>query len=407
MSKHISLSLVPLLLLFLQSNRSNAQSGWFLQYRYYAPLNGVAFTDANTGTVVGHYGTILHTDDGGSNWKLLSNVTTNDLFGICFTDAEIGTAVGDSGTILRSTDGGTNWIMQPSGITAKLRDVAFYNANIGTACGDYGAIIRTTNGGKDWMRKTSGAVKHLWGVWNMGTSVSIVVGDSGTILRSDDDGETWMNQTSGTQETLSAVYFSDVNTGFVFGEYTILRTTDGGTNWSKQFRPEILWRASFTDASTGTAVGGVVLRTSDGGASWIKQEVRANYMFLGVSFSDAKTGTAVGLDNGGVVYRTTTGGATWIEDQKPNPIQFHLEQNYPNPVASSTTIPFSLTRYEYVSLRVYDLLGRQVAVLVDGERTPGQHAVPFDASGEAPGLYFYKLRTGSVIEMRKMVVIKP
>ena len=84
---------------------------------------------------------------------------------------------------------------------------------------------------------------------------------------------------------------------------------------------------------------------------------------------------------------------------------FILDQNYPNPVTSSTTIPFSIERPEHVTLTVHDLLGRQIAVLTDEDRHAGKHSVPFDASELRSGMYVTILRTGSAIETRKMLVL--
>ena len=85
-------------------------------------LFGVSFTDANNGTAVGWYGTILRTTDGGQNWVIQPSGilgTKIGLYGVSFTDANTGTAVGGvlNATILRTTDGGANWVSQRSGTT--------------------------------------------------------------------------------------------------------------------------------------------------------------------------------------------------------------------------------------------------------------------------------------------------
>jgi len=84
------------------------RSGWFWQNPLPQgnALNGVSFTDANTGTAVGEAGTIVRTTDGGETWVTQDSGTTSALNGVSFTDANTGTAVGQNGTILRTTDGG-------------------------------------------------------------------------------------------------------------------------------------------------------------------------------------------------------------------------------------------------------------------------------------------------------------
>ena len=98
-------------------------------------LRGASFVDANTGTVVGEYGTIVRTTDGGNSWTIQASGTTQTLWAVSFTDANNGTAVGEGGTIVRTTDGGTHWTSQASGTTLQLRGVSFTDANNGAAVG--------------------------------------------------------------------------------------------------------------------------------------------------------------------------------------------------------------------------------------------------------------------------------
>ncbi|TVQ70214.1 MAG: T9SS C-terminal target domain-containing protein [Balneolaceae bacterium] len=88
-----------------------------------------------------------------------------------------------------------------------------------------------------------------------------------------------------------------------------------------------------------------------------------------------------------------------------------LEQNYPNPFSEAagnpgTTITFSMPEREYVRLSVYDVTGRKVALLMDGEEDPGRYSVPFDAKGLASGVYIYRLQAGSVRKTGKMTFLR-
>ena len=92
---------------------------------------------------------------------------------------------------------------------------------------------------------------------------------------------------------------------------------------------------------------------------------------------------------------------------------FHLEQNYPNPFNPSTSIRYtvpSVTLNEVegsrVSLKVYDVLGNEVATLVNEEKPAGSYEVKFDAAGLSSGIYFYKLQAGSLVETKKMILMK-
>jgi hypothetical protein len=86
--------------------------------------------------------------------------------------------------------------------------------------------------------------------------------------------------------------------------------------------------------------------------------------------------------------------------------EYELAQNYPNPFNPTTTIRYQIPTAETVSLKVYDVLGKEVATLVSGRQEAGNYAVPFNASGLSSGMYFYQLQAGSFVETRKMMLVK-
>lgn len=95
-----------------------------------------------------------------------------------------------------------------------------------------------------------------------------------------------------------------------------------------------------------------------------------------------------------------------IHQTPPLPGEFALLQNYPNPFNASTTIEFNIINGRKVTLAVYDLLGREVQILVEGYRQAGVHAVNFDASSLPSGVYFYRLQAGSAVETKRMLLLK-
>src|SRR5436190_10362636 len=92
-------------------------------------LRGASFVDANTDTVVGKYGTIVRTTDGGNSWTIQVSCTTQNLWAVSFKDSNKGTALGEGGTILRTTDGGNSWVPQSSGAFNTLFGVSFIDTN--------------------------------------------------------------------------------------------------------------------------------------------------------------------------------------------------------------------------------------------------------------------------------------
>ncbi len=85
---------------------------------------------------------------------------------------------------------------------------------------------------------------------------------------------------------------------------------------------------------------------------------------------------------------------------------FSLEQNYPNPFNPSTTINYTLSERSAITLKVYDVLGNEVASLVNGTQEAGKHDVKFDASKLSSGLYIYTLNAGNFTSSKKMMLLK-
>jgi hypothetical protein len=181
-----------------------------------------------------------------------------------------------------------------------------------------------------------------------------------------------------------SIYFTDSNTGWVVGSYgTIIKTTNGGTNWFSQNSgtTNVLYSVYFIDSNTGWAVGsnGTVLRTSNGG---------------GVTSIDDKYGFSELKD-------------------------FILYQNYPNPFGKaihsdnpSTKISWHSPVSSHQTLKIYDILGNEVASLVDEFRQVGIYEIEFNAVETRrgvslpSGIYFYKLQVGDLTETKKMILIR-
>jgi len=97
---------------------------------------------------------------------------------------------------------------------------------------------------------------------------------------------------------------------------------------------------------------------------------------------------------------------TNVEDQLTVPIEYRLEQNYPNPFNPSTTISWQSPVSSWQSIKVFDVLGNEVATIVDEYREAGRHRITFDASQLSSGVYFYKIQAGRFTSTKKMLLIK-
>ena len=115
--------------------------------------------------------------------------------------------------------------------------------------------------------------------------------------------------------------------------------------------------------------------------------------------------TSISFDPGNWILKTVNSVVTGVEDEI-NPNTFSLEQNYPNPFNPSTTIKFTIGAKQFVSLKLFDVLGKEVSTLVNEVLEIGSHEVTLDASNMPSGAFFYTINTGSYTETRKMMVIK-
>jgi len=95
-----------------------------------------------------------------------------------------------------------------------------------------------------------------------------------------------------------------------------------------------------------------------------------------------------------------------VDRTKQIPDKFYLDQNYPNPFNPSTTIEFGLPKESQVQIAVYNILGQQVAMLVNGSMKAGNHRISFNASRFASGVYFYVMRAGEKTFKQKMLLMK-
>jgi hypothetical protein len=98
--------------------------------------------------------------------------------------------------------------------------------------------------------------------------------------------------------------------------------------------------------------------------------------------------------------------STSVDAQESVSELFHLYQNYPNPFNPSTTISYQAPQGIHVTLRVIDVLGREVATLVDEKREPGTHQVEFDARNLATGMYFYRIQAAQFAETKRMILLR-
>ncbi len=98
--------------------------------------------------------------------------------------------------------------------------------------------------------------------------------------------------------------------------------------------------------------------------------------------------------------------ATVVNEEIELPSDYLLSQNYPNPFNPSTIISYQIPELRFVTIIVYDVLGNEIATLVNEDKQVGSYEVEFDANSLSSGVYFYQLKAGSFVETKKMVLMK-
>lgn len=390
-------------------------------------LNVVYFTDANTGYAAGTNGTILKTTDSGTTWIAQESGTTATIEGACFSALPTAWLATSGGALLRSSNGGANWQQQSVVPSYSLHDVHFLNSSTGWVVGSGGIISKTTNGGLSWFDLPSGTAMNLNSLAVVDANYLWVSGDGGVILRSTDGGTTWEQQVSTTSQNLRSIFFLDQFHGYTAGLYsTILEyavvhalpvqlarftATVIGPNrvrldWTTISEQNnygfYVQRSQAPDASferiPGSFLPGAGTTNTPRDYTFIDGSVAAGRWYYRLEQHDLD-GTVHYSEPISVDILTTV-------STKTMPNAFSLKQNYPNPFNPSTTITFDLPSPSPVSLKVFDLSGREVATLVHEDLGAGSHVRVFHAEGLSSGTYIYHLTAGTFSASRRLVLMK-
>jgi hypothetical protein len=106
------------------------------------------------------------------------------------------------------------------------------------------------------------------------------------------------------------------------------------------------------------------------------------------------------------LYQFRVKSITSVDQLSEIPVEFALSQNYPNPFNPETTIKIQIISTGHTSLKVYDILGREVTTLINKSLKKGSYSVEFDGAGLTSGTYFYRLQSGQDIQVKKLVLLK-
>jgi len=392
----------------------------------------VHFINQQTGFVAGGNSNfeseLLRTTDSGNNWTTIPIFTNSYLLDIFVLDFNNFIVTGNTGIISKTTNSGYDWLKVYNNYSGGLGETYFVNETTGYTIGSgfFNPIfLKTTNRGYDWTPLPLDTNLDLYGVAFLNGNLGYVVGNR--IIYKTTNGGNTIEKRIYEDYYLFSVTLIDSMTAYSAGKLTtggslILKTLDAGNSWFVNYcntDHDALHQIKFLNTNFGIAVGngGLALRTTNAGKNWEKHILVDTSILFDVDFIDNFTGWIVGQINpGGLLYKTTNAGENWLLQNRLTeiPMEFSLLQNYPNPFNPKTKIRYKLNTLSRVLLKVYDISGKEITKLADGDFDTGVYEIEFDGSNLASGIYFYKIDVTtlnkvvieSITESKKMVLIK-
>jgi len=381
-----------------------------------------SFAISNSALLSGTDGGLVRSTDNGTSW-------TNIGGGLPYTNIRALLSVGSypfnvlagmiSGRISMSTNYGDNWTGFPAD-SVQLPFLASINC-----------ILERSNS-SNFLVGTERGVHLLpqyyplstWIAINTGlpsaeTKVRAIVEKDGEIFAGTNggvyqlNGFDWIQKNTGLTNTnvtalasIGGFLFAGTSQGSVGGVYI---SSDNGNNWTLSLNDA--WINSFLTLGSNIFAGSVgngVWRSTNYGNTWTQindglGSGAYNVLSLGADDQYLFAGTV----SSSIWRRPLSQVVTNTEEEiNLQPKEFSLKQNYPNPFNPSTRIQYQVSSVSHINLKVYDVLGNEVATLVNEEKQVGSYEVDFDASQLSSGIYFYKLQAGSFLQIRKMILVK-
>jgi photosystem II stability/assembly factor-like uncharacterized protein len=430
---------ILLVILFLTAcqNISIAQGTW---ERLNSPTNNnltsVYFVDSLYGWAAGFSGTIIHTTNCGDDWIIQDSKTEYNIRDIFFLDRNLGWAVYweafnyPFGTyVLKTTNGGADWLSSSHPVESIFSQcILFMDSLNGWMGGKPYPIVRTTDGGNTWTEaEIDSSTYSEFPVYNIkfynpaiGYAAGGVVDCCGIIWKTTNGGNNWFaNDTPYiAPEPNYQLYIKDsLNVLAVGGDFeptgfgvSMYRTFDGGGTWQFEYIgiSGVAWDIDFRNEYEAWApLGGEqkLIFSLDSGLTWSVIPTPDSTTIFNISFPDSLHGFGVGSDGAIIKYKPDSTVNVFVHE-KLNPQGFVLEQNYPNPFNPTTKIEFRISNFEFVSLKVYDVLGNEVANLVNEELAEGSYEINFDAGRLSSGVYFYTLSVPGFLSSKKMILLR-
>jgi ligand-binding sensor domain-containing protein len=268
---------------------------------------------------------------------------------------------------------------------------------------DYGNTWKQSNNGLTNLNVRTLAVKgtRLYaGTWGDGVYVS------------DDYGASWTNSSNGLNKLSIYTIVADEPNVYLGNDEGVYSSANNGFHWDLKSTglTNTYVRALVVihlNLIVGTAGEGIFV-SMNSGALWTPSDTGLTDGFI---YCLAVNGSKLfaGAPNGEIWSRPISEIITSVEERTKNIVvdNYSLYQNYPNPFNPNTTINYQLPKESLVTLKVFDVVGREVETLVSQNQTAGSYSVSFNSSGRlSSGVYFYQLKAGNFSQVKKMILLK-
>jgi len=416
-----------------------SQDHWAIVY---SPVNSnlknCFFINNNTGWISGASGTIIRTTNEGLDWSIQNSGIHSDIQSIYFINERLGWAIAYEvspdtnsfyGTrILKTTNGGDNWASYMYPDTNKfMRTIYFLDSLTGFMVGAPIDIVRTGNAGSTWERMDTDSSLQLGmpveNIKFINSQTGYACGGfrdiAGAMWTTTDGGFNWRGVIVAPEPFMDLYIFDPYNAIAVGGDFefgsSYVRSTDQGLVWQYDTLGTfgVATSVDFRTQNEGWITLGIAQKfafTRDRGNRWSSVFTPDSIPLNDLQFTDSLHGWAVGLYGTIMKYvPVPTGIYNTINNQNLFSESYILHQNYPNPFNPETIINYELAIRNFVTLKVYDLLGNEVATLINETKPAGIYNYQFSTVNYelASGIYFYSLFIDGILkETRRMILLK-
>jgi ligand-binding sensor domain-containing protein len=373
------------------------------------PVNSISVNHSGN-VFAGAYG-IYRSSNNGEDWvQAYSDLTTSTIASNHIGHIFAGGRSLYSASIMSSTNGiswsGCLYLAQATTFTAiVIRRLGYIFA--GATGGDNG-IYRSEGNCNPWTQINTGLTNRSIRALAIADDSTIFAGTVSGGFRSTNYGALWNGmQFEGTVGASINAFTSSANSNLFAGTSAgVFRSTDLGLTWTRAglINEIVLSLVSNSRGHLFAASYNGAYKSIDQGLTW--KQLNSGLGNLKVnSLAIDSVGHVIAATDAGV-FRSTHSTTAVKERSNNSPSFWALEQNYPNPFNPRTTIKFQIPNSSFVTLKVFDLLGREVAMLVNEETKPGTYERVFDGDRLASGVYLYQLRAGGFVQTKKLLVLR-